>query len=407
MEYKLLSSLYYTNKKAYETEYLNRLKSANTIKPNIEISGSPAFILITDEVSHIISSIQSRNRNLELLTEKMQSDSLQIYRSSQLSYEAVMTNDLEGVASTRKDIISILEKVRKNKTFRGAAKKFHGMVKSYDELAQNASVSIKTCSDIREIYDQVALAEVISSDKQNKPDGQYFRKDAVNVLNVKSGKVIHSGIYPEEKLNEAMTAALDFLNDDNINILIRISAFHYLFGYIHPFYDGNGRTSRFISSRLLSANFNSLSGYWLANIIGENVNSYYKMFNTVNDEKNKGDITPFVIYFLGVLQKLFDELCEDISQKSEQYAYYENKISTGFSNTEERSVMLAVLKATVFDSGAVSESGLTRETISTMCSLSKNDVVNITNKFTDLFDIAKDGNYNRYKLLLNKLDASE
>ena len=344
---------------------------------------------------------------MELLTEKMQSDSLQIYRSSQLSYEAVMTNDLEGVASTRKDIISILEKVRKNKTFRGAAKKFHGMVKSYDELTQNASVSIKTCSDIRKIYDQVALAEVISSDKQNKPDGQYFRKDAVNVLNVKSGKVIHSGIYPEEKLNEAMTAALDFLNDDNIDILIRISAFHYLFGYIHPFYDGNGRTSRFISSHLLSANFNSLSGYWLANIIGENVNSYYKMFNTVNDEKNKGDITPFVIYFLDVLQKLFDELCEDISQKSEQYAYYENKISTRFGNTEERSVMLAVLKATVFDSGAVSESGLTRETISDMCSLPKNDVVNITNKFNDLFDIAKDGNYNRYKLLLNKLDVSE
>ena len=73
------------------------------------------------------------------------------------------------------------------------------------------------------------------------------------MLNVKSGKVIHSGIYPEEKLNEAMTAALDFLNDDNIDILIRISAFHYLFGYIHPFYDGNGRTSRFISSHLLLA----------------------------------------------------------------------------------------------------------------------------------------------------------
>ena len=195
MEYKLLSSLYYTDKKTYETEYSNRLNSANTVKPDIDISGSPAFILITDEISHMISSIQSSNRTLGSLSKKMDTDSLQIYRSSQLSYEAVMTNDLEGVASTRKDILSILEKIRKNKNFRGAAKKFHGMVKSYDELVQNTSVSIKTCKDIRSIYDKIALPEVISSDKQNKPNGQYFRKDTVDVLNVKSGKVIHSGVY--------------------------------------------------------------------------------------------------------------------------------------------------------------------------------------------------------------------
>lgn len=407
MEYKLLSSLYYTDKKTYETEYSNRLNSANTVKLDIDIGGSPAFILITDEISHMISSIQSSNRTLGSLSKKMDTDSLQIYRSSQLSYEAVMTNDLEGVASTRKDILSILEKIRKNKNFRGAAKKFHGMVKSYDELVQNTSVSIKTCKDIRSIYDKIALPEVISNDKRNKPDGQYFRKDTVDVLNVKSGKVIHSGVYPEKKLNEAMTAALEFLNDDSIDVLIRISAFHYLFGYIHPFYDGNGRTSRFISSCLLSANFNILSGYWLANIIGENANSYYKMFNTVNDEKNKGDITPFVIYFLGVLQKLFDYLCEDISQKSEQYAYYENKINTKFTNTEERSVMFAILKATVFDPGTVLESGLTRENISTMCSLSKDKVKNITTKFANLFDFERDGSCNRYKLLLDKLDTCE
>ncbi len=30
--------------------------------------------------------------------------------------------------------------------------------------------------------------------------------------------------------------------------LVSIAVFHYLFGYVHPFYDGNGRMARYLSS---------------------------------------------------------------------------------------------------------------------------------------------------------------
>ena len=42
------------------------------------------------------------------------------------------------------------------------------------------------------------------------------------------------------------------LNGDNINSIIRISIFHYLYSYVHPFYDGNGRINRLISSYYIS-----------------------------------------------------------------------------------------------------------------------------------------------------------
>ncbi|WP_409373627.1 Fic family protein [Ureibacillus thermosphaericus] len=46
---------------------------------------------------------------------------------------------------------------------------------------------------------------------------------------------------------------LVFMNQPNeVPEIIKVAIGHYFFGYIHPFYDGNGRTSRFISSLYLS-----------------------------------------------------------------------------------------------------------------------------------------------------------
>ena len=86
-----------------------------------------------------------------------------------------------------------------------------------------------------------------------------------------------------------MDDAINILNDDDIDPLFRISIFHYLFGYIHPFYNGNGRLNRFISSYYLANTLESIMGYRLSYTIKENINKYYKSFKVVNEEINKGD----------------------------------------------------------------------------------------------------------------------
>ena len=47
---------------------------------------------------------------------------------------------------------------------------------------------------------------------------------------------------------------------------------------IHPFVDGNGRTSRFISSYLLSKEFEFLIGFRLSYTIKEHIKDYYEEF---------------------------------------------------------------------------------------------------------------------------------
>ncbi|MFR7881399.1 MAG: Fic family protein [Christensenellales bacterium] len=83
---------------------------------------------------------------------------------------------------------------------------------------------------------------------------------------------------PESKIIEYMNKALYILNNQSIDILIRVSLFHYYFGYIHPFYDGNGRINRFISSYILSKHFNEVIGFRLSMTIKENLTQYLEAF---------------------------------------------------------------------------------------------------------------------------------
>lgn len=132
-----------------------------------------------------------------------------------------------------------------------------------------------------------------------------FRRNGVEVLNPYSGKVIHEGVVPENNILNMLEEVIRFLNKLNINPLIRIAIFHYVFSYIHPFYDGNGRTNRYISSVYLKQYFNPLSAFTLSIAIKDNQKQYYDAFIKANSKYNKGDMTIFVYDFLDIIKKGF------------------------------------------------------------------------------------------------------
>ncbi|MGN1116511.1 MAG: Fic family protein, partial [Candidatus Ornithomonoglobus sp.] len=218
------------------------------------------------------------------------------------------TNKLEGVSSTRKEINDILDNSRhKNDRLYGIVNKY-AMLMSCDELP------LKTCSDIRALYDDLVFDEVILNNPENAPDGAIFRKGPVYVKNKRTGKIIHTGIMPEAKIIEYMSSMLSALNSSEYDRLINIAVFHYLFGYIHPFYDGNGRMSRFISSYLLADILEPIVSYRIAYTIKNDINKYYKMFSLTNDKINSGDMTGFVIYFIELINNALCELNSTFSE---------------------------------------------------------------------------------------------
>lgn len=319
MEYELLSKIFYKKPTEYESIYDARFNSEASIKLPIKIHENVGFIFNTNEITKLLVKIYKTINKINLLRTHLPNIAINSYIIKSLKDEIVLTNEIEGVRSTRKEIEDAIDSIKNDKSAR-----FKGLVDKYFKLISNEIIPLNNYKDIRTIYDALVLPEI---EKENLPDGILFRKEPVQVVSA-TQKEKHRGIMPESKIIESLDLCLDFLKNDDIDSLIKISAFHYLFGYIHPFYDGNGRTSRFISSYLIKNELDILLALKLSYTVKNNINKYYKAFDVCNDRKNKGDITFFVVTFLELLSQASDDLYTKIADLNDQLNYYNNIINT-------------------------------------------------------------------------------
>lgn len=319
MEYEILSKIFYKKPTEYESIYDARFNSEASIKLPIKIHENVGFIFNTNEITKLLVKIYKTINKINLLRTHLPNIAINSYIIKSLKDEIALTNEIEGVRSTRKEIEDAIDSIKNDKSAR-----FKGLVDKYFKLISNEIIPLNTCEDIRTIYDALVLPEI---EKENLPDGILFRKEPVQVVSA-TQKEKHRGIMPESKIIESLDLCLDFLKSDDIDSLIKISAFHYLFGYIHPFYDENGRTSRFISSYLIKNELDVLLALKLSYTVKNNINKYYKAFDVCNDRKNKGDITFFVVTFLELLSQASDDLYTKIADLNDQLNYYNNIINT-------------------------------------------------------------------------------
>ena len=87
---------------------------------------------------------------------------------------------------------------------------------------------------------------------------------------------------------------------------------HFFVVSIHPFGDGNGRTSRAVESYLLyQARVNPRGFYSLSNYYYKNRDSYIEMLNWVRF-KSDPDLTPFVVFALRGLVEQLEEVHAEV-----------------------------------------------------------------------------------------------
>lgn len=222
-----------------------------------------------------------------------------------------------------------------------------GFVKKYRQLMNRQSIPLRTCEDLRRLYDELCLPDVIADAADHAPDGLLFRKDSVSIYS-ESQKEIHKGLYPESAILSAMTKALDMLHDPQLPVLLRIALFHYCFAYIHPFYDGNGRMDRFISSYYLAWNFNPLLGYHLSYTIKKELSTYYKLFKQTNDPRNCGDLTLFAEGFLRIIRTSSESLNASLLKRLEKMTFFRNQLLKRFPNDRHFRVLHILMLNTLF-----------------------------------------------------------
>lgn len=395
MKYRKLSSIYFEDKMKFEQLYERRFNSESSYRFDLKIGESIGFVFINPSILEKLDDIRKLDKALSEKVNKLPSIALMQYTRKCLVDEIKLTNDIEGVVSTRKEISEILNDI----TGKKQVKRLYGLVKKY-ELLLEEPIELSTCDNIKSIYDSLVLKAVIYENPSNIPDGEIFRKDKVYIKSP-NGRTIHTGLYPEELIIDVMQAGLDILNNEQYNKLIRIAVFHYIFGYAHPYYDGNGRTSRFISSYLLSRELHPLISYRISHTIKENINMYYKSFKIANDSNNKGELTHFVDDFLVILRNSLIELCEIIDEKNQQLKYFENQIKFISGKDEKTLEILGVL----LQNSLFGEFGIDIVSICGITHIGSSKVRNVIRKLNEenYLRVGKDGKKKIYDIELDKL----
>ena len=394
MKYKLLSHLFYKNKDEYNALYQQRMSSESTVVLPIKIGDHNAFYCLCPEIYETSLRIMQLNKMVSVVEDELPNAALIQFANKCLIDEIKLTNDIEGVYSTRKELSAVLHEV----SSKAKKKRFYGLLNKYQMLISDNEFPLNTSTDIREIYNDLVFKEVAEDCAGNIPDGEIFRKDMAEVT-TSTQKVIHKGAYPETKIIQLMEQALNVLNQKEIPILIRISIFHYLFGYIHPFYDGNGRTSRFISSYLLSKEFEFLIGFRLSYTIKEHIKDYYEAFKECNDEKNLGDLTPFIIMFLNIILESFENLYEALEKRKNLLSKYSEIIENSDMNEELKIFTYVLTQASLF-----SNEGITKRQLGIELDISPSTVDKRLSKLRQMeMLLEENGKPAKYMIDLNKL----
>ena len=82
---------------------------------------------------------------------------------------------------------------------------------------------------------------------------QKIEKDFAGVFRTSGVRISGANFTPPNvfKVDELVTELIDWANSSDLNIILKSVIFHHRFVWIHPFFDGNGRTVRLLFNLLL------------------------------------------------------------------------------------------------------------------------------------------------------------
>lgn len=350
------------------------------IKPMDQPNIYELYYVPTNQMLKLVNAIHIVSREFKETFDKLPTVARNQFINECLVEELYNTNDLEGIRSTREEIARSAKEVKLNKR---SKKRFESMIRSYMRLIQDNIEFPKTPHDLRQIYDDITSGEI---DPQELPDGEIFRKEVTYILKKSgTGKVVHQGITPEKEIFRATEQLLSFMNNnEEIPNLIKIAIGHYYFGYIHPFYDGNGRTSRFISSIYLSEVLGNISAISLSRGCNKYKNKYLEAFEVTNSIRSRGEMNYFIEVFLEIIIEALKQMNAELKEKSELLTIAAKKIEKEpeLRDKDEiyRKIMFVLAQNHFFDSS----SGLTVKELSEIFEKSTVTIRNLMKELSSL-----------------------
>jgi len=357
MNYISTLDLFHISKSKGEFQEALEKKKASELYQEFDFSihGHKAFYCPDYQIFNLIIDLNKKIEQLNSLFSLLPHLAKKQYIRNSLVIDIKSTNDIEGVHPTKKDIAMLIEDAKANSSNR----RIVSIVNKYVSLLDpNQKISLNSTKDISSIY-HVLLKEAI--DKTDQPDGLLFRKGEVNITD--GIKIDHSGITPESEIDRILSIGLNILKSEQIDSLAKNALFHFIFEYVHPFYDGNGRTGRFISTYLFKKDFASPFAFRLSSTINKAKSKYYKAFEKAEDPNNYADLSTYVYEYLSILRPALSKETESLQKMKEtmESLIKKEEESSSFSSSEKK-IMIALIKGSIFSDFGINISQIAEET---------------------------------------------
>lgn len=311
--------------------------------------GEELFLAMPRELSVTIERVLRRERKASATFKQLPPIAQGAFTRNLIIDEVVGSNGIEGVRSTRRQVSGVLDEVQHGDAIDALqSKRFKEFAKLYLGLSEKTSAVPHMPDDIRAIYDLVMAGEDLEG---NSPDGRLFRKDPVDIIDG-HGKTAHSGVNPEERIIEMVQAMLSLQESEEVPQICSAVMAHYVFEAVHPFYDGNGRTGRYLLALALSEPLSVSTALSLSRVIAENKGPYYRAFKTVQLPMNHGELTFFVMSMLEYVLKAQADNIERLElrhgQMGDARGAASSVVDSGLANEREADLLFMFAQVQLF-----------------------------------------------------------
>lgn len=182
---------------------------------------------------------------------------------------------------------------------------------------------IETLFDNAKPITEKQIKEIHSLVLTGSKRGTPYREGQNVIRDSKSGSIVY--MPPEAKdvprLMKGLTSWLNYqVKEQVLPAPIVAGLAHYQFATVHPYYDGNGRTARLLTTLLLHRMGYGLKGiYSLEEYYAKNLMAYYESLNIGESHnyymgRSEANVTPFLEYFLSGMARSFGNVRNEVEK---------------------------------------------------------------------------------------------
>ena len=272
------------------------------------------------------------------------------YLISSLIEEAINSSQLEGAATTRRVAKEMIRTGRKPKD-----KSEHMILNNYSAMRFildhiDDPLTPSMVFDLHKILTEGTL------DEGYEDRSGVFRRAEDDICVTWEGVELHVPP-PVQELEERLNQLCAFVNGtfdiehDFFPPIVRAIIAHFIIGYDHPFFDGNGRTARALFYWVMAK-----SGFWMmeyvsiSRVIKKKPISYLKAY--LHSETDGNDVTYFILHQLEVVKEAIEDLYTYLIRKTEELRDTERALSKSKLKGLLNHRQLALIKNALENPGA-------------------------------------------------------